>query len=68
MGWEMTSDELKLFKSACSIYEAEIDELKKQIEKMKNFNNCTHEVDTNGCDRAGADMGDCPCDKWEMAE
>ena len=43
-----------------------IDQLKAQIQKMRSWKNCTHEVDSDGCEQAGNLDGSCPCDKWEM--
>ena len=44
----------------------EIGQLKAQIQKMRYWKNCTHEVDSDGCEQAGNLDGSCPCDKWEM--
>ena len=47
-------------------FERENGELKEQIKRMRFWKNCTYEVDSDGCNKAGDLDGACPCDKWEL--
>ena len=50
----------------CLIKDKKIKSLNNQIKRMRSWKNCAHEVDSDGCDKAGNLDGSCPCDKWEL--
>ena len=59
----LTEEDPFYFTTYCSWMRYEYEQ---QIKRMRSWKNCAHEVDSDGCDKAGNLDGSCPCDKWEM--
>lgn len=66
---QFTHDKLGLTLLMIGELRQEINQLKQQIEKMKNNDNCLHgSRDRDGTEECDLDryMTKCPCDKWEL--